>query len=47
MFYPHICTKPLKKTEFHTIVSILGKTLGQKEKKTIYIVGPCIAGGGG
>lgn len=36
----------IKKTEFHTIVSILGKTLGQKEKKTIYIVGPCIAGGG-
>lgn len=35
----------IKKTEFHTIVSILGKTLGQKEKKTIYIVGPCIAGG--
>ena len=35
----------IKKNEFHSIVSIHGKTLGQNEKKSIYIVGPCIAGG--
>ena len=35
----------IKKSEVHSIVSVHGQTLGKNEKKTIYVVGPCIAGG--
>lgn len=35
----------IKKSEFHKLLSIQGKIFGNKEKKTIYVVGPCIAGG--
>ena len=35
----------IKKSEFHKLLSIQGKIFGNNEKKTIYVVGPCIAGG--
>jgi hypothetical protein len=35
----------IKKNEFHTIVSIHGKTLGNNENRTIFLVGPCITAG--